>query len=322
MNNTENIGLGLLSDLEIVVDEKARLAEGPCWNSETQTLCWVDIEGEKVHVYDPASRLNKGYDVGELIGCAVPCQSGKMLLGLKKRLALLSLETGQITDFVALEDHQNSTRINDGKCDVKGEFWFGTMNMASEEALGGFYRLDTSLIAVSLTAVSLSALSLSAVSISKVPAIDATISNGFVWSIDQTLFYYIDSPTRCVKAFDYDFQTKEIKDPKVIIRFFDGDGVPDGMTQDTEGMLWIAHWGGGKITRWNPRTGACLGTLRLPVSNVTSCTFGGSELDELYITTAREGLSDEQLELEPYAGGVFRIKVKSKGFISKPVNYI
>jgi len=307
MINLENIGLGLLSDLEIVVDEKARLAEGPCWDSEVKKLYWVDIEGKKVHVYDPALGLNTSYEVGELIGCAVHCQSGKLLLGLKKRLAFLELKTGQLTDLVELEDQQSTTRINDGKCDLQGDFWFGTMNMSSEEAIGGFYRLDTTS---------------SSISIIKVPPIEATISNGFVWSIDQTQFYYIDSPTRCVKAFDYNFNTKEMRDPKVIIRFFEDDGVPDGMTQDTEGMLWIAHWGGGKITRWNPLTGKCLGTLRLPVTNVTSCTFGGSELNDLYITTAREGLTEEQLKNEPNAGGIFRIKVKWKGFISKPISHM
>ena len=132
-----------------------------------------------------------------------------------------------------------------------------------------------------------------------------TVSNGIGWDRDAATLYYVDTPTFCVFAFDYDVATGAIARRRVAVRVPEPFGAPDGMTLDTEGMLWVAHWGGGRVCRWNPGTGACLSTVRVPAAQVTSCAFGGEHLDQLFITTARQGLSAPALSTQPLAGGLF-----------------
>jgi sugar lactone lactonase YvrE len=135
-----------------------------------------------------------------------------------------------------------------------------------------------------------------------------SISNGMAWSLDNKTFYFIDSPTLRVLSYQYDPNTGAISDKKVIISFDVSEGYPDGMTIDEEGMLWIAHWGGWKVARWNPITGEKLLQIDLPVSQVTSCTFGGENFEDLYITSASIRLTEEQMNKEPLAGSLFVIR--------------
>jgi sugar lactone lactonase YvrE len=133
-------------------------------------------------------------------------------------------------------------------------------------------------------------------------------SNGIAWSLDRRTLYYIDTPLLRVDAFDYDDATGAIANRRTVITVPPGIGRPDGSTLDAEGMLWVARWEGWGVTRWNPRTGELLQSIRLPVARVTSCAFGGPGLDTLYVTTARNGLTPEQLAAQPFAGGLFQMK--------------
>ena len=139
------------------------------------------------------------------------------------------------------------------------------------------------------------------------------ISNGMGWSLDYSIFYFIDSPTRKVMAFDYNLETGDIRNKRVIITVPKVMGVPDGMTVDEKGMLWIALWGGSCVSRWNPLTGKLLQIFPIPALNASSCTFGGLEMDELYITTARQGMNKAQLNKFPLSGSIFRFKTDIKG---------
>lgn len=295
-----------LSEVEIFVDCKSRLAEGPCWDDEGKLLYWVDIEGMYLHCFDPELKAEQSIGFEERLGCAILMSDGKLLLGLEKQLAIYDIKAisddninTSLETVMRIEDGHTMTRINDGKCDPYGNFWFGTMDMNTKDPIGSLYCLQNIGGRYQLT---------------KIEGIHPTISNGLAWNPECTEFYYIDTPTECVQKFAKEPNKIQIGKPENIISFTDQSGVPDGMTIDEEGMLWIAHWGGGRVTRWNPKTGQCIATLLLPASNVTSCTFGGTELDELYITTAREGLSDAQLNQEPFAGGIFKVKTAVKGY--------
>lgn len=183
-------------------------------------------------------------------------------------------------------------RFNDGKCDAHGRFWAGTMRLADDGPTGALYCLDPD---GSLRTV------LQGIS----------ISNGLGWSPDHQTMYFIDTPTRTVMAFDYDLDSGTPSNPRVFATI--DDGSPDGMCVDSDGCLWIAHWGGAKISRWHPRSGQRIEEWKLPVSLVTSCAFGGANRDELYVTTARSGLSPQQLRNEPDAGSLFVTRVPAQG---------
>jgi sugar lactone lactonase YvrE len=136
------------------------------------------------------------------------------------------------------------------------------------------------------------------------------------WSSDYKTFYYIDTPTCEVVAYDFDLLTGNIGNKRVVIRIPPQEGFPDGMTIDNEGMLWIAHWDGWQVSRWNPNKGKKLLSIPLPVAQITSCTFGGDNLQDLYITSARVNLTEEQLKQQPLAGSLFVLR--NSGFHGTP----
>ncbi len=139
------------------------------------------------------------------------------------------------------------------------------------------------------------------------------ISNGLAWSPDYRTFYFVDTPTRTVMAYDYALTSGGISNPRPVLSIPPELGWPDGMTSDIEGMLWVAMWGGAKLTRWNPLTGKLLKQIPLPALNVTSCAFGGSDLTDLYVTTARKDMDRDQLREYPLSGGLFRLQTNIQG---------
>ncbi|TDP88629.1 sugar lactone lactonase YvrE [Halanaerobium saccharolyticum] len=280
--------------LELVLDAKAQIAEGPFWDQEKQFLYWVDILEKTINLYNPAAAKNELIQLDKMIGALIPAENGKLLAALEDGLYLIDAKTSEQEFLVNPESNNDQTRFNDGKCDRRGRFWVGTMDLEEKRELGTLYCLDQELNLVE-----------------KIK--NVKISNGLAWSLDNKTMYYIDSPTKEVLAFDYDLETAEITNKRVIISFAEAEGVPDGMTIDAEGKLWIAHFGGGQVSRWNPNSGEKIDSVQLPVSNVTSCAFGGKNLDELYITTASVGLSEEEKEAQPLAGGIFRYQAGVKG---------
>ncbi|TDO86480.1 sugar lactone lactonase YvrE [Halanaerobium saccharolyticum] len=280
--------------LELVIDAGAQIAEGPFWDQEKQLLYWVDILGKTINIYNPATAANEVIQLEKMIGALIPTAKGKLLAALEDGLYLIDPETFKPRILVNPESNTAQTRFNDGKCDQKGRFWVGTMDLEENRELGKLYCLDQDLNLEE-----------------KVK--NVKISNGLAWSLDNKTMYYIDSPTKEVLAFDYDLETAEISNKRTIISLAEGEGVPDGMTIDAEGKLWIAHFGGSQVSRWDSVSGEKIDSIQLPVSNVTSCAFGGKNLDELYITTASVGLSEEEKEKQPYAGGIFKYQAGVNG---------
>jgi sugar lactone lactonase YvrE len=140
-----------------------------------------------------------------------------------------------------------------------------------------------------------------------------TISNGIAWNHEKDRMYYIDTPTQRVSVFDYDLETGEISNRRVCIEIPPGRGSPDGMTIDEEGMLWIALFGGWGVSRWNPENGRMLTYFRMPVKNITSCSFGGEHLDEMYVTSARILNTESELACQPEAGNLFHLRPGVRG---------
>jgi sugar lactone lactonase YvrE len=273
-------------NVEVVVNHTCLLGEGPVWDIKNQRLLWIDILRGDIHSFYPASGNFKTFNTGKLVGAIALCAKGGLIAALDDGFALIDLEKKQINSLKDPEAHLTDNRFNDGKCDPAGRFWAGTMSLTEEPNKGSLYTLEEN---NSVT--------------KKIEGV--TVSNGMAWSEDHTKFYYIDSPTLEVVAYDYDKSNGNISNRKIIIKVEKEDGFPDGMTIDSEGMLWIAHWDGGHVLRWDPATGQKLARIPLPVAKVTSCTFGGEHLQDLYITTAAKDLNEEELKQQPLAGATF-----------------
>jgi sugar lactone lactonase YvrE len=270
----------------VVADHVCMLGEGPVWDDERQVICWIDILKGEIHEFNAKDTSLKTIGSNQLIGSIAICKDGHFLAALKNGLGTINRDTGEINIFSSPESHLAENRFNDGKCDPAGRFWVGSMSHLEKPDAGSVYVLHND------------------GSINK-KITNTTISNGMAWSPDEQTFYFIDTPTSRVVAYSYDKETGEITDPESVITIPLEDGYPDGMTIDIDGMLWIAHWNGWQVSRWNPQTGEKLLKLPLPVANVTSCTFGGKDLNDLYITTARKDIPEAELAKQPLSGALF-----------------
>lgn len=279
---------------ELIWDGRATLGEGPSWDHRRSLLLWVDIEEKQVHYFNPTEGSNRTIQLDQMVGAAVPRTQGGLVLAMEHGLHTLDLETERLTKLIHPEEGMEGNRFNDGKCDEAGRFWVGTMNMRDDQPTGALYCLETD-------------------GTLRKEVEGVTISNGLGWSPDGQIMYYIDTATKRVVAYDYSPADGKISNRRTVVSIPEDEGFPDGMTVDEEGMLWVAHWEGWQVSRWNPQTGEKIGSVRLPVARVSCCAFGGEHYDELYITTARTGLTEEQLAEQPHAGGLFRIKPGVKG---------
>ena len=267
-------------------DHACRLGEGPVWDHYRNVICWIDILQGEIHEYNPLSKAHRKLSVGQMIGSLTLCTDGNFIAALQHGFGFVERTTGAMKMIVDPEEHLSGNRFNEGKCDPAGRFWAGTMALSEQEGAGSLYVLQKDLTVKKMIG-------------------DVSISNGMAWSSDHQTFYYIDSPTKQVVAYDYENRSGHISNRRIVIQFADDDGFPDGMTIDTEDMLWIAHWNGWQVARWNPHTGEKLLQIKMPVAKVTSCTFGGEHFEDLYITTARVGLTEEELRKQPLAGSLF-----------------
>lgn len=280
-------------DPELLLDARAELGEGPCWDARLGVLHWVDIHAGRMHTFHPDSGEDHFLSLGEPIGCCAPRRGGGLVLALRSGFYSLDLETGSRVPLAAPEQVPGN-RFNDGKCDPAGRFLAGSMCDTETKPTGSLYSFSQ--------AGGLNTL-----------LTGLRISNGLAWSPDGGTFYFVDTPTQTVMAYDYDLETGGLSNPRPVIRVPESARYPDGMTSDQEGMLWIALWGGAAVTRWDPGTGNMIASFPLPVLQPSSCVFGGSNLDELYITSAREGMPPQQLEEYPLSGGLFRLRPGIRG---------
>ncbi len=286
---------------EVIHPHKCICGEGPVWDDENQSLYWIDVVTGQINCLENNGSISH-FETNEKIGAITLTKNENLLVARKSGIYLIDLRNGEQKEVANPESGLSNNRFNDGKCDPKGRFWVGSMSDIGEANQGTLYMLQSDGVITS-------------------KAKGLTIPNGLVWGLTASKFYHIDTPTRKIVAYDYHDGEGMITNPKTIIEFHDGEGSPDGMTIDSEGMLWVAHWNGNRVSRWNPVTGEKLRELFLPVSKVTSCTFGGEELEDLYITTANIGLNEAELLKEPLAGATFVFKkIGIKGLRSSRFN--
>lgn len=279
----------VLLTYEVVVNCCCLLGEGPVWDAASKFIYWVDILNGNIHGFCTTQNKHRILPVKDVVGAVALCTNGDFIAALKSGLAFVNRDSGEVKLLHHPEVHLPENRFNDGKCDPAGRFWVGTMTLSEKAKAGNLYMIEQDLS-------------------HSVKIAGVTVSNGIAWSPDQKTFYYIDTPTFQVVAYDYDIETGNITNKRVAIAISKKEGFPDGMTIDTEGMLWIAHWDGWQVARWHPRSGKKLLSIPLPAARITSCTFGGEDLQDLYITSASVGLTEKQHEEQPLAGSLFVVK--------------
>jgi sugar lactone lactonase YvrE len=285
----------LLSDkLSNVLEVRARLGEGAMWDFKQQLLYWVDIYNHRVHRFSPTTGKDEYFDVGDVVGAIALAGDNKLIIALRHQLAFLDTQTGVVTSIIEIEVDQENNRFNDGKCDPQGRFWFGSMSSEANQAQLYRYDQDGSL---------------------HIMETGLTISNGLGWSPDQKTFYLTDSPEQKIFAYDFNSTTGSISNRRTVVDLTDESFNPDGLTIDSQGYIWSAMWNGGCIIRFNP-SGEEVARIQLPVPLVTSCTFGGENLQTLYITTASVGLQQDEIDKYYYSGDVFAFQSQVAGLPS------
>ncbi|KAG5341758.1 RGN protein, partial [Acromyrmex charruanus] len=279
------------------------LSEGPHWDHRTQKLYFVDIYNQYVRRLDPATGVvTSAYIDHGTVGVAVPVDDSvdQLIVGSGKDVILVTWDGESnkskvpIKVLCSVDSPEAQTRINDGKVDSAGRFWLGTMgnevNGQIASNLGTLYRVDDDLEP-------------------KKKISPVTISNGLAWNIEDDTLYYIDSTPRQVAAYDYNPNNGTISNKRIVFDLNKTDlkGLPDGMTIDTDGNLWIALFGGSRVICVDPKTKKVLCKVEIPAENVTSVAFGGPLLDTLYVTTSGFNISAEQRQATPYAGAIFAV---------------
>ena len=281
-------------EAEVLVQCKNTLGESPMWNAARGSFIWVDIDGQMLYEYHLQTKIMNKWKQHQKVSLVLESNATEVILAFAEGLGKLNLTTKTLTWLLDIEKDKTENRTNDGAVDGLGRIWLGTMALNCTPNAGAVYCIEKDL-----------RLNI------KIP--ETTIANGIVWNADNTKMYFIDSASYTVKSYHFDLASGNINFEKEAVRISPDLGMPDGMAMDAEGMLWVAVWGGNGVYRYNPENGMLLDTVHVDAPNVTSCAFGGEQLDQLIITTATVGLSPEEAMNYPESGNVFIVKTKVKG---------
>lgn len=284
-------------DVRCVWSGPAILGEGPVWMPEERALYFVDIKAPCVHRYDPAVGETRTFPMPAYIGCLLPRERGGFIGAFQNGLAFVDLEAGTITPIGDPEEDLPGNRFNDGKIDVRGRLWTGSMDNAEAEPTGSLYRVDPDLSWHRMDE-------------------GYICTNGPAFSLDGRTLYHTSSYEREIYAFDL-AADGSLSNKRTHIRLPEDAGYPDGMTVDADDHLWVAHYDGWRVTRFDP-AGEVERVLEIPVAHVTSCAFAGDDLTTLYVTCATKSLTDETRAAQPLAGGLFEIDLSGTGLRGTP----
>jgi L-arabinonolactonase len=273
-----------MSKVETVLESRNRLGEGPVWSAAEQALFWVDIVASAIHRFKPASGEHRTWPVPEHVGSIALRERGGLVLALKSGFATFDPATGQVEMINACEAHLPENRFNDGRCDLAGRFFAGSLPYDESTPRGSLWRLDPDHGAHRVLS-------------------GIMCPNSLCWSPDGATMYFTDTPTREIMSYDFDLEEGVPSNPRLFVRA-DGGGFPDGSVVDSEGFLWNAEWGGARVVRYAPE-GTIDRIVEVPAQRVTCCAFGGPDLKTLYITSAWDRMSEAELREWPLSGNLF-----------------
>jgi sugar lactone lactonase YvrE len=278
---------------DVAVDAHAELGEGPVWDTAESCLWFVDVQQQTVHRLDPVGGTLGSQKVGQPIGSAIPRRDGGLVLGLADGIHLTEWGEPQTRLIMSIAGADDPTvQLNDAKCDPRGRLWAGSIATDFRPGVSTLYRFGPQ---------------------GAVPVvIGCALANGMGWSPTGDLMYFVDSRARIIAAFDYDIDSGELSGRRTWLKVPEEAGYADGMAVDAEGAVWVAMYLGSAVHRYDP-DGTLTDVIELPVRKVTSVCFGGEKLTDLYITTARSGLTPDELIEQAHAGDVFVVHSAGHG---------
>lgn len=290
-----------MDDIQLVIDARAAIGESPLWSATERALYWIDIKEPELRRFDEGTGEERRWLLPSQVGAfALTRQPAGALLALRTGLKQLDLVTGALVDVADPPYDPTLFRFNDGACDPGGRFFVG---VTFEPVDGGGEPQEASLHSFTFGE-----------GLRREP--DAsTQHNGMAWNPASDRFYLSHSLAGEIRQYRYDPVAGRLSDPETLARIPPAIGVPDGAAVDVEGGYWCAIHGGGRLHRYRP-DGVLDREIALPVSQPTMCTFGGEDMESLYVTSAAEGLDAAQLAKEPHAGGVFRFRPGVRGAVS------
>ena len=275
----------------------ALLGEGPVWDESNDTLYWVDIKGRALHAHRPGSKIDRRINLPIEVSAVAPRMGGGLIAATRNGFAFLDPHGGRINQIEDPEAEFLDNRFNDGTVDNLGNFIAGTMHELETAYTGSVYCLDSQGVVKQLFG-------------------GYIVCNGPAFSPDGCTLYFSNSTEREILAFPYDAGIREVGKPRLFTKITEASGYPDGLAVDLDGCVWCAHWDGWGVSRFSPN-GDFLQFFELPIPRVTSCAFGGSDYEQLYITSASWGLSSAQLQESPLSGSLFVVTPGVKGMPSR-----
>ena len=282
---------------KLVGKSKAILGEGPVWDESSNTLYWVDIKGRALHAHTPGSNVDRCVNLSIEVSAVAPRIGGGLIAATRNGFAFLDPQDGRLDQIEDPEAEFPDNRFNDGTVDNLGNFIAGTMHDLERENTGSVYCLDSEGAVKPLFG-------------------GYIVCNGPAFSPDGCTLYFSNSSEREILAFPYDAGIPDVGKPRLFAKITEAHGYPDGLAVDLDGCVWCAHWDGGGVSRFSPQ-GEFLQFFALPIPRVTSCAFGGSDYEQLYITTASWGLSSVQQQESPLSGSLFVVTPGVKGMPSR-----
>ena len=287
-------------DVRCVLKWDAIVGESPLWHPQERRLYWVDIQGKNVHRFDPESGRNETFNLPEIVTCLAFRKKGGLLLTLRKEFALFDPDSGELQRLAPVEADKPGNRFNDGRVDPQGRFWAGTMgDPAWDQPVGSLFRFQSDQTVTHMLG-------------------QLVCSNGTGWSPDGKTMYHTESFRHTIFAYEFDPATGSLGNRRIFAEVNPNLGVfPDGLCVDAQGYVWSNQVGIGRVVRYDS-SGVIEREVQLPVPRAVGCTFGGDDLGTLFITSARETMTPEQLQGAPLSGSIFAVRPGVKGRAATP----
>ncbi|MBC7380277.1 MAG: SMP-30/gluconolactonase/LRE family protein [Burkholderiaceae bacterium] len=276
-------------DVQCVAETRSMLGEGPIWSPRDNALVWVDIFTPSIHWYEPLADVDKELKLGSMVSIAIPKSTGGLLVATPTGLMTLDITSKKLSMFCHPESERPGNRYNDGKCDRMGRLWIGTLDMATAANRGSLFKVNADGTSEKMDS-------------------GFTVANGLGWSPDNQTMYFTDSARKIIYAYDFDLRAGAISNRRPFVTFAPDDGMPDGLTVDEEGDVWVAVWDAWRVSRYSA-DGAETMRIRMPVPRPTSCCFGGADLETLYVTSGSVRLDQAALDAAPQSGNLFAIRI-------------